>query len=312
MAQLKKVMKAPNEIFPFDHAVIRYPQLASVKYDGFRCLNLCGERLLSPALKDIPNRQIPLHLNNFIEYCKLNRIVTDGELWSPTMSFSELSSVIRSHNKPMPSDLRYYIFDAMSEYQWDMGNAQEFHKRVMFYMRMPPFANVVKVPQINVTDPAMASDMFTGIISADGEGVILRSPNATYKHGRCTPNEDGMWKFKQFETHDAVILALEEQQQLKPGVERTVNAIGELEREHSQDLYEPAGMVGAFLVSWREATFRVKPGKGCDHFWKRKVWQEYCADTSAYIGKTCEFKFMPHGTKDKPRIGSFIRMRLDK
>lgn len=311
MAILKKVMKAPNEIFPFDHSVIRYPMYSSIKYDGFRCLNLCGDRLLSPALKDIPNRQLPLHLNQFLQYCRLNRIVSDGELWSPSIPFNELSSIIRSFDKPLPDSVAYYIFDATSEMDWNSEHPQPFSNRLRFYMSLPNFPCIRKVIQVQVADADSAAMHFDSIIDAGGEGTILRSPLSYYKHGRCTPNENGMWKFKQFDTHDAKIIGVEEQMQMRHGIERTRNEIGELEREHSQSLYEPSGMVGAFIVNWGGQQFKVKPGKGFDFVAKRNLWTEHCTMNSI-IGRCIEFKYMPHGTKDKPRIGSLVRFRPDK
>lgn len=304
-------MKAPNEVFPFDHPFIKYPQFASVKYDGFRCLNLCGERFVSPALKDIPNRNLAKHLHNFFEWCRLTRVVTDGELWSPDIPFNELSSIVRSFNKPLPESVHYHIFDLLTEAEWDNDTEPEFRQRMWKYVNIPSFAHVRPVIQQSMQSAEQAKLMFEGIIDANGEGIILRSPVAKYKHNRCTPKEDGMWKFKQFETHDAMIVGVEEQMKLKQGVERTTNEIGRLEREHSQEFYEPAGLVGAFIVNWDGLIFKVKPGKGFDNAWKAAIWRTH-VDQGSIVEKHIEFRYMPHGTKDKPRIGSLVRFRPDK
>lgn len=301
-------MKGPNEIVPFDHPYIQYPQLCSTKYDGFRCLNLCGERLLSPALKDFPNKHLAKHLEDFLVYCHEHRIVTDGEIWSPLLKFNELQSVVRSQDVAIPTSVSYYIFDMIPEMEWDNEIEKEFHTRFSDYLNIfESFPNVVPVLQVTINNAQEAEDCFNSHIEQGHEGIILRQPKAKYKHGRCTTKQDGLWKFKQFITHDAVIVGVEEQMKLREGVERTRNEVGHLERRYEQDLYEPAGMVGAFVVEHEGQRFKVKPGKGYDNTSKICMWQ----DKESLIGKLVEFKFMPHGSKDKPRIGSLVRFRPD-
>ena len=308
MAMLKHCMKGPNEIVPFDHDYIKYPQLASQKFDGFRCLNLCGERLLSPALKEIPNEYLQSHLEELLFRCHQHRFVTDGELWSPELAFNDLQSIIRSEHKPIPSHVKYYIFDFMTEAEWNNETEKPFINRYLDYQQLLVGAkNIVVVEQHQINDASEAELFFNNQILSGSEGMILRQHHAKYKHGRTTLKQDGMWKFKEFQTHDGIIIGVEEQMKLKKGVERTRNELGELERRYEQDLYEPSGMVGAFVVNMAGSQFKVKPGKGMDNHYKKALW-----DTrTALIGKWCEFKHMPHGAKDKPRIGSLVRLRPD-
>lgn len=308
MAQLKQVMKGPNEVLPFNHPFIKYPQLASVKMDGFRLLNLCGEHLLSPALKPFPNRNMVEHLESLLEFCKQNRIVTDGEFWSPTLTFQELQSVVRSYDKPIPADIKYYIFDAMSEEEWNNGTEALFGQRVNDYRgALVDKRNICAVEQIRIANSFNAEDLFNQMIEEGQEGIILRAFNAKYKHGRTTIRQDGMWKFKQFITHDAVIVGVEQAEKMKEGLNRGTNALGHLERTYKQDDYEKVEMVGAFLVEQDGLRFKVKPGKGHDNAWKLAMWNL----RDALLGKHLEYKFMPHGTMDKPRIGNLVRMRPD-
>ena len=306
--QIKNVMKGPNEIVAFDHHAITYPQLASQKFDGYRMLNLCGERQLSPAMKDFPNLNLFGHLLDLNNHLKRHRLVVDGEIWSPYLTFDELKSIIRSFKKPVPSHVKYYIFDIMSESEWDNENEQPFLNRYLEYSQgLRGFPNVLPVEQYHVIDATEAEDMFNQQIRAGHEGIILRQHHARYKHGRTTLNQDGMWKFKEFLTQDGIIIGVEEQMRLKAGVERTRDERGQLEREYRAELYEPAGMVGAFLVEHEGKRFKVKPGKGYDNDMKINLWELH----NTLIGAHCEFKHMPHGAKDKPRIGSLVRLRPD-
>jgi hypothetical protein len=315
MAKLKNPMKAPNEIVSFDYHAIHYPQLASTKFDGFRCLNLCGERLLSPNMKDFKNIYLMEHLSSLLSLCHTDRLVTDGEVWSPLLTFSELSSIIRSHDKPLPSHIKYYVFDLLTEDQWDNNGEPPFIQRYLNYKStLAGFPNVVLVEQWHIVDSQEAETFFLGQLEQGHEGMILRQEQAGYKHGRCTTNQDGMWKFKEFTTLDGIIVSCEVQWRLKDGVTREHNELGHLKREYSQDLYEPDTKIGSFKVrctdqsKWNGVEFGIKPGRGFTDYDKKK----WFFTTEKLIGKHVEFKFMPHGSKDKPRIGSLVRFRNDK
>jgi len=316
--KIKDVMKGPNEIMPYDWAYIRYPQLASTKFDGFRCLCLCGERLLSPNMKDVRNRQLPLFLENLMMYCHEHRLVVDGELWSPKRKFhmepkSEgISSILTTHNRFIPPDIGYYVFDIMTEEEWDNGTEKPFINRYLEYKQLlTGFPHVHPVEQWHMKDALEAEAFFEGQLELGHEGMILRQLHAGYKHGRCTDKQDGMWKFKEFLTVDAKIVGVEEQMKLKEGVDRTRDERGRLERRFEQDLYEPAGKVGSFVVEKDGVQFKVKPGKGHNDYIKTSWWQDYLNDPNRFLGHHIEFKYMPHGTKDKPRIGSLVGFRPD-
>jgi hypothetical protein len=223
-----------------------------------------------------------------------------------------ISSILTTHNRVIPDDIGYYVFDMMTAEEWDNGTEQNFIARYLNYTRdLADIPKVFPVKQWHITSPEEAETFYNGQIEQGHEGMILRQLFAKYKHGRCTVNQDGLWKFKEFVTHDAVIVSIEEQMKLKEGVERTRNELGHLERRFEQDLYEPAGMVGAFIVSYNTLNFKVKPGKGHNNLVKRSWWKAYLTNPFNFIGHHCEFKYMPHGTKDKPRIGSLVRFRPD-
>lgn len=316
-------MKGPNEILPFDHPAIIYPQLASTKMDGFRLLNYCGEQLVSPALKPFPNQEMNEHLKELLQFCKVARIVTDGEFWSPECTFQELQSIVRSHNKPIPDHVKYYIFDTMSEENWNNGTEMPFICRYLEAMQTMNFGNCIPVEHYYMMNSTEAQDKFDAAIEAGEEGIILRQPTAKYKHGRTTENQDGMWKFKEFVTHDAVIVGFEQAERMRDGIARTMDAQGKLERTYRQEDYTPIDMVGAFIVenvpfeggigygntsfSGSPKQFKVKPGKGHDNEWKRCAWYQRLV----LMGKHVEYRYMPHGTLNKPRIGSLVRMRPD-
>lgn len=314
MALPQLVMKAPSRIFPFDYEKIRYPQYASIKFDGFRLLNLCGTSFLSPALKPFPNVNLHLKFKDFWKLCEEDRLVTDGEIWSPELTFNQLQSIIRSKYEPIPDSVGYYVFDLIGEDAWNgiepvpIYVIRNYHVEVL-----TGFFGIHPVPQTNVANATEAQTMFDKAIDDGQEGIILRDPCWGYKHNRCTPNENGMWKFKQFETHDAVIVGVNQMQTLKGDVPRSWCPIRRVtERVYTQDSYEPSPAVGSFTVLYHGQEVNITPGRGFTLNDRRTWWQEYVANPNHFIGTFIEFKYMPHGTKDHPRMGSLVRFRWDK
>jgi DNA ligase-1 len=170
----------------------------------------------------------------------------------------------------------------------------------------------VPVEHIFLDNATKAEAFFNAQLEAGQEGIILRSPTAKYKHGRTTLRQDGMWKFKEFMTQDAVIVGIEQGEKMIDGIDRDVDAQGKLERTYKQENYTSSGMVGAFWVQQDGyPRFKVKPGKGHDNAWKTMVWKDYQLHPEKWHGKHLEYKFMPHGTMDKPRIGNLVRLRPD-
>jgi ATP-dependent DNA ligase len=320
MAYIRTCMKGPNTIFPFNHPFIKYPQYASVKMDGERMINLCGEAMISPSLKLMRNKNLRNHAVEFFDFCKSARLVTDCEIWSPIRSFhmpnkeEGISSILSSYDREIPDDIGFYVFDLMSEDEWDKSNEPIFSERYNRYWKaLQGFKHVFPIVQFQVGTAEEAECFYNDQILSNQEGIILRSPRAKYKHGRCTDHQDGMWKFKEFLTVDATIVRIEEGDRLKDGMERTTNMIGRLERRYDAAAYEPAGKVGAFVVRNGDGTeFKVKPGKGYNDAEKTCIWEDYVRFPEKWHGKHVEYKYMSHGTLDKPRIGSLVRFRPDK
>lgn len=303
-----RCIKAPNTLISFTDPRIRWPMFGSIKYDGHRMVSLNGVKFITPAGKDHVNRGIPRHFEKFNRFCYEHHLVADGELWSPTRPFNELQSIVRTHDMTLPPDVGYYVFDLLKWEEWE-GTSQlrDYATRYHYlYFDMPPMPNVYPVQQLFFDGPVRAEETYEQAIVNGHEGIMLRSPLGTYKHGRCTHLESHLLKFKNYVTEDAIIVGVEQMQVLKPGVERTVGPTGLLERTFRQEDHEPTEAVGSFVVQQGEAPFfRVKPGKGHTMEDRKRWWLE----RATLIGTGVEFSHMPHGAKDVPRIGSLVRFR---
>lgn len=317
---MKSVLLAPNEQLDFDDPRIKYPMLGSLKFDGTRCICVDGE-LLSRSMKPQKNPNLPEALAELVAISRNRRLVFDFELYDHTLpNHGAHTSILASHEADIPDSMRCHIFDAMSLDEWErVGHDFEpmpFAKRQAMYreiVREHPSLKgndrYVAVEQVEVSSAVEARDLFEVAVEEEYEGIMLRCPNAGYKHGRATHNEGLIFKFKQFETVDGRIIEVVQRRRLKDGIERTQTPTGHTERVHRKDAYELDDMVGAFKVLFPDGTeSEVNYGKGFDHSVRREHW----ANRHELIGRMVEVRHLPHGAKDGIRIGTLVRFRPDK
>lgn len=306
---LLPVKKAPNEIIPFDDPRIKYPMCESRKLDGFRAVT-DGRRWITSRLKDHANKELSGH---FFDLCVLLRergLIADGELWSETLSFSNLSGVLRSHHETL-GDTGFYIFDLLTSLEWSGPSLPSgFGNRYRRMLNMiDGFPNVFILPQVYVTSASEAETRYNTRIERGEEGSMLVNPFRGYKHNRATHNESWLLKFKNFITSDAPIISVIRQNKMIDGIERTRDAGGYLERSHHKFDYEPDDKIAGFNVLFEGLEVGIKAGKGFTDDDKIRWFHEWQANPSSFIGRQVEFSWMPHGTKDRPRIGSLVRFR---
>lgn len=302
----KGPMLAPND--QVDFTVPKYPALVSYKFDGSRVIVYNG-KLFTRNLKLHPNQNLKLRFAALLDLsCK--GWVFDGELYDPNLEFNELQSTLRSFTAPLQSSLGLFLFDSVRLLEWNSESRERFIDRIETYRAQcaynkPPY--VTAVHQQVVNDPASAQLYFNEVISNGGEGIILRDPQSRYKHGRATIKERTMFKFKISHTLDARIVEITQGRKLRVGVERTRRLDGSLERPFKNEDYTLDNCMGAFVVEHEGKTFKVGTGKGLDRQMKEFIWQL----KNQYIGRWIEFKYLPVGNKDVPRMGKFVRFRTD-
>lgn len=312
MSQIKSVLLAPNEQLRFDDPRIRYPMLSSVKFDGTRCICIDGE-LYTRNMKPQKNKNLPKHLASLIAVSKQDGLVFDMELYDHTLgSHADHTSILASHDKPIPETMCAHYFDVIPLKQWrgtalyDEGFGER-HKRVTDLAFGEPWLQPVF--HRYVRDPVSAHLEFVDALKNGYEGVMLRCPKALYKHGRATVKEGIIFKFKAFETLDGHITKVIQRRKMKDGVERTLTPTGHMERVHTKDSFDLDDMVGAFEVQFEDGTVsEVNYGRGFDHETRRRHW----AEREHLIGAGVEVRHLPHGAKEGIRIGTLVRFRPDK
>lgn len=313
-AELLKPIKAPNEQIPFSDPRIKYPMLASIKYDGFRGVLLDG-RFRSPMMKPFGNKHLDGLNGYFRDICHRSIAemrVFDGEVWHPDISFTELSSRLRAENGDL-TGVEYHVFDAIDVGDWNNPGSNLQYAHRLGYLRSDwEFQGVPShcklVAQQMCISHIGAEGLYAGALASGHEGIMLRSPKGPYKHNRCTHNESNLFKFKNFITVDARITQVLQRRKMRDDVERTFDPIGDLAKVNTQESYTLDEAVGALEVVLEDGKHTsLTLGRGFTYKDRQDLWRR----RDSLVGLHVEFKYMPHGTKDLPRIGNVVRFRPD-
>jgi DNA ligase-1 len=306
-----KVQLAPNKAVDFNSEYLEkgFPFLASGKLDGMRAVTLDG-MFFSRSMKPLKN-DIQELFSDFLLESKRAGFVFDGELYSETLTFSEIMSALSRGG----ADVKFHIFDVMSEAEWKYGGERpfadrvtEYHNWVNHYCQRHTECRVVAVKQFGCLHPEHLKELFGKAMSDGFEGVMLRDPAGRYKHGRGTLNEGLIYKFKEWVTVDAKIVGYKRATRMKKAYAESDRGTDELGRSHrtsAKGTREEYDGIGSVVL---ESSDGVQFGAGIAPECDLKIdW----SNKDEFIGRWVEIKFMRHGTKDKPRFAGIVRGRDD-
>lgn len=267
---------------------VRFPVFASAKLDGVRGL-VIGGVLRSRSLKAIPNRFVAAR------FSRPELSGYDGELvlGSPTAKdVFRVTGAATSRESHEP-DVKLYVFD-----NFEAGGG--FSDRLATLKAHP---HVVVLEQRLVRDAAALLAFEAEMLAEGYEGLILRSPNGSYKHGRSTANEGGMLKVKRFADGEAVILEIVEE--LANENEAKRNALGRTERSSHAAGMRGKGRMGALRVRDCKSGVEFSVGTGFDDADRKNFWEH----RAKAVGLTIKYKSFLIGVKDSPRFPVYLGMR---
>lgn len=198
-----------------DFNSLHFPLMASPKIDGIRAIVMDGV-VYSRSGKPIPN----LHVQN--RFGHLNGF--DGELvvgdsCAPDCFRLSQSGIMSREGEPQ---VTFYVFD-----WWHLGSFP-YSKR--YAPHIISFKRGLYEPDVQLLDQHMLysscdlREYEAACLSAGFEGVMLRDPDALYKHGRATARSGELLKLKRFEDAEAVITGLERLVRADGTVEETLGA----------------------------------------------------------------------------------------
>ena len=279
----------------FDFERIPFPVLATPKIDGIRCvigLRDGHKQALSRTLKAIPNYHIFAQL---VAGCPLN---CDGELVVPG-GFQITTSTVMSHISLTQVDFRYQVFDILSE--------KPYRERCidLALANLPDFCDKVIPKQIDTVEQLVGYE--TACLAEGYEGVMLRAPNGPHlaslgKTNRATLKRFTLVKLKRYTTDEATVTGFEPL--LHNANAATTDERGLTKRSHSMVGLMPLPKLGALVVTHPIfGSFNI--GTGFTDAQRNDYWNR----SESLLGATVTFKYLPHGTKDKPRHPVFKGFR---
>lgn len=320
MSKTFKPMKAPNEQVPGKSVEeqtrnLPLPLIASYKIDGIRCIFKEG-KIYSCSLKPIPNVRLHERFEFLKQLSKERNIILDGELYSESTPFNELSGICRSNDKELPDDLSFYCFDMLVDEGFGPKWPEEFKiRQYRVHMTVEEIKNpyFIRVKQLTLTTPEEVLAYFHEAVDWGCDGLILRNPAGKYKYGRGTLNEGLIFKLKPYVTFDAKIIGVLEGTVVRSGAEKKINELGNSVTSKKKADRVPGGYACDFIVNHKNSdeeteTKELKVSIAMTMPEKIKVWK----DKDQYIGRWIEYKGLLIGAKDLPRHPVFIRFRDDK
>lgn len=282
-----------------DVTKLRFPLLASHKLDGVRAIVRNGV-LVSRNLKPIPNH----HVQQLFGRSELEGL--DGELImgdpADPAAFRLTSSAVMSHEGE-PA-VAFYVFDLVIP-----DPDLTFSARLAILqtkLKELKRRDVKLLDQATVRDQAELDAFETLSLDRGYEGVMLRSKDGLYKHGRSTFKEHGLMKLKRFEDAEAKVLGFEEQ--LHNANEATTNALGAKERSSKKAGMVGKNTLGALKVVGLNGTYKgveFNIGSGFDAATRDAIWE----NRGKWTGMVVKYKYFPIGAKDAPRFPVFLGVR---
>ena len=289
-----------------------FPLIASNKLDGCRMLFNRGH-LQTRSGKPVVNVRIHEKYEWLKTLTKTLDICVDGEFYSHELTCREITSYFMSHDKELEDHLEFWCFDLIESFDEPYRSRQV--KMVEFCER-----HNIRYPEaFMVKNAGDARECMRWALKDGYEGLILLSPDSTYKQGRITiPSGDG-YKLKPYETFDSKIIGVVQATEVDPDAPKTINELGYSETSKKQADRIPVEKAAGFKVIWQEHEYK---GEGVHEIVgqelvvtlamtdqeKEEVWR----NREEYIGRTVEWQGMKVGMKDVPRHPTYVRMRPDK
>lgn len=193
-------------------AEVKYPLIAQHKLDGFRAI-------YSPKVKGFIGRNGRMIRNEnlqayFAELIKADEnLVLDGELYSDTLSFNEIASVLNSEDKDL-TGIHYCVYDTLLINEWEAqkcSSAYESRLRLLTqFVQVRKPANVRVITSQEVKSETDVQEFYKESLGQGYEGLMLKSPHGVYQWKRVTVKSQTMMKLKPTDDYDGKIVGYEE------------------------------------------------------------------------------------------------------
>lgn len=255
----------------------KYPLMAQTKYDGVRLLyNTSDKTFYTRSGKSFKSKTMSSWLQNFPEgYMIDGELVLDTNVQEDRQVVSGYITKLLSGNVIIPYDkLVYQVFDLLHEKEFKQCHVspvwyiERFNKLANLLVKHP---NVQLAKTVEVSNDSEVDFWFDNIISAGGEGLILKSHSHKYQYKRT-----------------------EDWEKLKATYSETFKVVG---IEEGKGKYE--GMIGALICENSSLGIKTKVGSGLTDYLRS-------LPTEHFIDKHIEVLFNTITTNEKGDKSLFL------
>lgn len=279
---------------------IQYPVLGFPKIDGIRAV-IHNRQALSRKLIALPNQFIQGFFSNE-HYQGLDGELVVGSATDPLCIKHSTSGVMSRDGAP---DFTFYVFD-----KWDYSD--NYVHRMHAARQQIEQISAARVRHLGGTHITREDDLLSfeaQQLDLGYEGIILRSHDGIYKHGRSTVREGGLLKLKRFSDSEAEVLEVIEEQ--FNGNEAQKDNLGRTKRSSAKAGKVGKGRAGALRVRDLTTGVEFEVGTGLTDQDKAEWWAWWLKVNRApgVCERVIRYKFFSVGMQERPRHPVFVSMR---
>ena len=279
---------------------IQYPVLGFPKIDGIRAV-IHNRQALSRKLIALPNQFIQGFFSNE-HYQGLDGELVVGSATDPLCIKHSTSGVMSRDGAP---DFTFYVFD-----KWDYSD--NYLHRMHAARQQIEQISAARVRHLGGTHITREDDLLSfeaQQLDLGYEGIILRSHDGVYKHGRSTVREGGLLKLKRFSDSEAEVLEVIEEQ--FNGNEAQKDNLGRTKRSSAKAGKVGKGRAGALRVRDLTTGVEFEVGTGLTDADKAEWWAWWLKVNRApgVCERVIRYKFFSVGMQERPRHPVFVSMR---
>ena len=278
---------------------IQYPVLGFPKIDGIRAV-IHRKQALSRKLIALPNQFIQGFFNHD-HFQGLDGELVVGRPTDPLCIKHSTSGVMSRGGTP---DFTFYVFD-----KWDASIPSFQDRLIEARMQIERIGAARVVPLeyqvLHCEDDLLAYE--AAQLDAGYEGIILRSHNGGYKHGRSTVREGGLLKLKRFQDSEARVLEVIEEQ--FNGNEAQKDNLGRTKRSSAKAGKVGKGRAGALRVKDLRIGVVFEVGTGMTDADKEEWWAWWNLPEHQRGRRIVKYKFFAVGMQERPRHPVYITWR---
>jgi ATP-dependent DNA ligase len=242
--------------------------------NGLFCRIATGRAPESKTNRTLPNPELKSVLAELMRIAEEHGVILEGELYSHTAQFHDISGSIMSRSRKLPSGLKFHAFGCRPA----SGGAWRFGWQIEFLRNHVAGLSCADVIEQHTV--ARASDVrtfFGAVTSRGGEGVVIRG------------EAEGIDKRKPVETFDGRIVGYRE------GRGRLADTLGAIIVQ----------LDGGQSLLFADAGETIRVGGGLTDALRSEIWR----NRSSYLGRWVEFAGTTVGAQSKPLQPRFVCFR---